>query len=115
MLVYGDQEIFEDVWTISLPGHTPGQMGLLVRLDSTGWVFLTSDAMYFHDTIGEPTATSVVNMLPEDWNNSIAKIAQIAADRDAFVLPGHDLVGSQYTESVVEAKRIDFAPGAVYE
>ena len=33
MLVYGDQEIFQDVWTISLPGHTPGQMGLLVRLD----------------------------------------------------------------------------------
>lgn len=115
MLVYGDQEIFQDVWTISLPGHTPGQMGLLVRLDLNGWVLLTSDAMYFHDTIGEPNATSVVNMLPEDWNNSIAKIAQIAADRDAFLLPGHDLVGSQYTEGVAEAKRIDFAPGAVYE
>ncbi len=115
MLMYGDQEIFKDLWTISLPGHTPGQMGLLIRLETTGWVLLTSDAMYFHDTIGEPSATSVINMQPEDWHNSIAKIAQIAANHDAFLLPGHDTVGSQYTAGVAEAKRINFAPGAVYE
>ncbi len=115
MLMYGDQEIAKDLWCISLPGHTPGQMGLLIRLDSTGWVLLTSDAMYFHDTIGDPNATSPVNMLPEAWDNSIAKIARIAADRDAFLLPGHDTVGTQYTAGVTEAKRIDFAPGAVYE
>ena len=115
MLMYGDQEIFKDLWTISLPGHTPGTMGLLVRLDTTGWVLLTTDAMYFHDTIGDPVATSPINMQPEDWDNSIAKIARLAADHDAYLLPGHDTVGTQYVDGVAEAKRIDFAPGAVYE
>jgi N-acyl homoserine lactone hydrolase len=115
MLMYGDQEIFRDLWAISLPGHTPGTMGLLARLDSTGWVFLTTDAMYFHDTIGPPAAPSVINMLPENWVASIDKIAQIAADHDAFLLPGHDTTGSGVVDGVRGAKRIEYLPGAVYE
>ena len=111
MLMYGDQEIFRDLWAISLPGHTPGTMGLLARLDSTGWVFLTTDAMYFHDTIGPPAAPSVINMLPENWVASIDKIAQIAADHDAFLLPGHghDRLGSPST-ACVERSGLSICP-----
>ena len=115
MLIYGDQEIARDLWCISLPGHTPGTMGLLARLDHTGWVFLTSDAMYFHDTLGPPPAKSAINMDHEAWDDSIAKIAQIAAERDAFLLPGHDTTAAQFVDGVRGAKRIDFTPGAVYE
>lgn len=115
MLMYGDQEIARDLWCISLPGHTPGTMGVLARLDQTGWVLLTSDAMYFHDTLGPPPATSAIDMDGETWRASIDKIAAIAADRDAFLLPGHDTVGAQFTDGVREAKRIDYAPGSVYE
>ena len=114
MLIYGDQEIARDLWCISLPGHTPGTMGLLARLEQTGWVFLTSDAMYFHDTLGPPPATSPIDMDPEQWTRSIEKIAAIAADRDAFLLPGHDLTGAQFVDGVRGAKRIDFAPESVY-
>ena len=115
MLMYGDQEIAKDLWCISLPGHTPGSMGVLTRLDQTGWVFLTSDAMYFHDTLGPPPASSAINMDHEAWDRSIEKIAVIAADRDAFLLPGHDTTGAQFVDGVRQAKRIEYAPGFVYE
>lgn len=115
MLMYGDQEIASDLWCISLPGHTPGTMGVLARLDQTGWVLLTSDAMYFHDTLGPPPATSAIDMDGETWRASIDKIAAIAADRDAFLLPGHDTVGAQFTNGVRGAKRIEYTPGSVYE
>ncbi len=115
MLMYGDQEIAKDLWCISLPGHTPGTMGVLTRLDQTGWVFLTSDAMYFHDTLGPPPATSAIDMDGESWHRSIEKIAALAAERDAFLLPGHDLTGAQFVDGVRGAKRIDYTPGAVYE
>ena len=115
MLMYGDQEIARDLWCISLPGHTPGTMGILARLNQTGWVLLTSDAMFFHDTLGPPPANSPIDMDTEAWNDSINKIATIAADRDAFLFPGHDTTGAQFVDGVREAKQIEFAPGAVYE
>ncbi len=115
MLMYGDQEIAKDLWCVSLPGHMPGTMGVLARLDQTGWVFLTSDAMYFHDTIGPPPATSPIDMDGEMWRRSIDKIAAIAADRDALLLPGHDTTGAQFADGVRSAKRIEYAPGSIYE
>ncbi|MXV80307.1 MAG: N-acyl homoserine lactonase family protein [Chloroflexi bacterium] len=115
MLMYGDQEIAKDLWCISLPGHTPGTMGILARLDQTGWVLLTSDAMFFHDTLGPPPANSPIDMDTEAWNHSIDKIATIAADRDAFLLPGHDTTGAQFVDGVRGAKQIELAPGSVYE
>ncbi len=114
MLIYGDQEIAKDLWCISLPGHTPGTMGLLARLDQTGWVFLTSDAMYFHDTLGPPPATSPIDMDGEAWQRSIEKIAAIAAQRDALLLPGHDTTGAQFVDGVRSARRLEFEPGSVY-
>ena len=47
-------ELARDVHLVTLPGHTPGQLGLLVRLDTTGWVLLTSDALYHHQSYGPP-------------------------------------------------------------
>ena len=71
--------------------------------------------MYFHDTLGPPPAASAINMDGETWSRSIEKIAGIAAERDAFLLPGHDLSGAQFVDGVRSAKRIDYTPGVVYE
>ena len=99
------------------PATPPARWASLVRLDSTGWVFLTSDAMYFHDTIGEPNATLGRQHAARGLETTRStKIARIAAESRRLPPPrSTDLVGSQYTEGVAEAKRIDFAPGAVYE
>lgn len=51
--VEGDKDIFGDgsVVMVSLPGHTPGHHGLLVKLPKTGTVFLTGDVAHFRENL----------------------------------------------------------------
>ncbi|TAK06369.1 MAG: N-acyl homoserine lactonase family protein [Rhizorhabdus sp.] len=51
--VEGDKDLFGDgsVTMISLPGHTPGHHGLLVRLPKTGAVLLSGDVAHFHENL----------------------------------------------------------------
>ena len=115
LLMYSDQELLRDVWTLSLPGHTPGTMGLLVRLDHTGWVLLPSDALNTHDTYGPPPLGAPISMIPEKWGASLAKIRRIAEEKDAFLFPGHDETGVKVTQGVPEFKKIQYLPGHTYE
>jgi len=48
-LVDGDQDLFGDglIKTIALPGHTPGQMGLMLKLKYAGVVILSGDQWHF--------------------------------------------------------------------
>jgi glyoxylase-like metal-dependent hydrolase (beta-lactamase superfamily II) len=115
MLVYGDQEIMSEVHLVSLPGHTPGTMGLLTKLDHTGWVLLTTDALYTHESYGPPAIGSPVTWSVEKWAESVEKVRQIAVDHDAFVFPGHDETGVKQTAAGVEFRPIQYLPGYVYE
>lgn len=115
LLMYGDQELLPDLWTLSLPGHTPGTMGLLLRLDTTGWVLLTTDAMYTHDSYGPPPIASPINMLQEQWAQSIEKIGRIAMEKDAFIFPGHSETSLRLQQDQVNLKPIEFTSGYVYE
>ncbi len=112
---YGDQEILKDVWLISLPGHTPGTMGLLVKLHHTGWVLLSSDALYTHDSYGPPAVGSPIVWSPEKWAQSVEKLRKVAAEREAFVFPGHDETGIKHHNGSTEFKKIEFLPSHVYE
>ena len=114
-MMYGDQEILKDLWTISLPGHTPGTMGVLLRLDSTGWVLLTTDALYTHDSYGPPAVGSPSNMVPEAWAASMEKIYRIAQEKDAYLFPGHDETGVKVANGKPEFKQIHYLPGQAYE
>ncbi len=114
-LMYGDQELLPDLWTLSLPGHTPGTMGILLRLDTTGWVLLTTDALYTHDSYGPPPVGSPITMLHEQWAQSNEKIQRIATEKDAFIFPGHSETGIQFHQGEVQFKPIDFRPGHIYE
>lgn len=115
LTTYGDQEILKDLWLVSLPGHTPGTMGLLARLDHTGWVMLTTDALFTHESYGPPPVGSPIIWDKEKWARSVEKIRRIATNRNAFVLPGHDRKGIQHEGERFGIRDIRFDPGAVYE
>jgi len=115
LTVYGDQELLKDVWLVSLPGHTPGTMGLLVRLSHTGWVFLTSDALYLHESYGPPAVGTPVTWNVERWARSIEKIRRLARERDAFLFPGHDETGVKHTGEQTEFREIRYHPDYIYE
>ena len=85
-------DLTSDVRLVSLPGHTPGQMGLMVRLDTTGWVMLTSDALYHHDSYGPPAVGSPIVWESEKWRSSVETIRTLATEHEAFIFPGprHD-------------------------
>lgn len=112
---YGDQQILKDVWLLSLPGHTPGTMGLLTKLDHTGWVLLTSDALYTHDSYGPPAVGTPITWSAEQWARSVEKVRATATDHDAFVFPGHDETGVKQADGAVEFKQIQYLPEHVYE
>ena len=115
-LVSGEStELAQDVRLVSLPGHTPGQMGLLVRLEHTGWVLLTSDAMYHHENYAEPSAEPQIYWDIDHWRSSLGKIKQIARDHEALLFPGHDETGIQHFGGKDELKKIEFWPRYIYE
>ena len=114
-LMYGDQEILKDLWTISLPGHTPGSMGIVTKLDHTGWAILTGDAIATHDAYGPPYLPNFVNFSNENAAASMTKIEGIAKETDAFVFPGHDETGINYNQGKMEVKQVEFLPNHTYE
>lgn len=115
--VHGDQEILKGVKLVSLPGHTPGTMGMLVKLDHTGWVLLTSDALYTHDSYGPPPipGASVSIWRPDEWFRSVERLRRIATEHDAFVMPGHGETGIQHREGKTALRTIQYLPAHVYE
>ncbi len=114
-LLYDDQEILKDLWTISLPGHTPGSMGIVTRLNQTGWAILTGDAIATHEAYGPPPVPQFVNSSAESHAASGAKIESIAKETDGFIFPGHDETGIQYTGGQMAVRAIEFLPNHVYE
>lgn len=122
-LIYGDQELMKGLHVVSLPGHTPGTIGLLLQLDHTGWVLLTDDAMYTHETYGPPAVGTPITWDLGKWGASIERIRALATERDAFIFPGHDETGVKVHHDENKQVRTEFrkimfhpfSPGYVYE
>lgn len=117
-LVNGDEELLKDIRMVSLPGHTPGTMGLMVRLERTGWIFLTTDALYTHESYGPPSVGTPITHDVGQWASSVEKIRQLATEHDAFIFPGHSETGIKHAGGEVTMQEIQFEPfkpGYVYE
>ena len=84
--VEGDVELFPGLTLLETPGHTPGQMSVLVDLPDTGAVILTSDTISRPGELEEGFAGY--------WREDLAekhahRLMTIAKERDAFVIFGH--------------------------
>lgn len=85
LLVDGDAEIGPGVLVLAAPGHTPGQISVMVDLPS-GAFLLTSDAISRPAEIDQKFAGS--------WDEEAAiasadRLMRLASERDAFVIYGH--------------------------
>ena len=88
--VFGDQEIYRGIWTVSLPGHTWGTMGVAVNLPHSGWVLLASDHIYLSATYDQPFNGNILNQDPRRWAESAQKVRRLIEKYEMRVLPGHD-------------------------
>ena len=95
-LIDSDQEIASGIQAVAFPGHTPGNMGLLLRLEHTGWIILGSDTIHVHENCGPPPVGNVLTMDPVQWVKSVEKLTDLAHEYEAFVFPGHDETGVQF-------------------
>jgi N-acyl homoserine lactone hydrolase len=111
----GGTELGPDVRLIHFPGHTPGQMAMELRLEHTGTVLLTSDALYVHDNYAEPVAAPQIYWDVDQWRTSLDRIQRMAEQKDAWLFPGHDETGIRHFNGKRELAAISFSPGDVYE
>lgn len=88
-LLPGDTEILKDVHAVSLPGHTAGTMGLMIHLEHSGTIILTSDACYMKDSYTTEVG-SMISANLEIWSRSMQKLKMLARCHNAMIIPGHD-------------------------
>lgn len=86
VLIEQDTEIAPGLQVLAVPGHTPGQLAMYLRLPGTGPVLLTSDAISRPDEMAGGFAGA--------WDSSLAqshceRLEAMAAERKALVIYGH--------------------------
>ncbi|MGJ8546003.1 MAG: N-acyl homoserine lactonase family protein [Sulfitobacter sp.] len=86
LLVAQDTQIGPGFRVLTVPGHAPGQLALMLELPKTGPVLITSDAISRPAEIDEKFAGS--------WDEakaiaSGARLMQMAKESGAFVIYGH--------------------------
>lgn len=89
--VRGDRDVFGDgsVVMLSAPGHTAGEMALLVRLAKSGPVLLSGDVVHFRAQIAAGSVPPF-NESRADSLASLARIEEIAGNLKARLVIQHD-------------------------
>jgi N-acyl homoserine lactone hydrolase len=85
-----DQELAEGIEIITLGGHTPGILGLVVHLDSGTYIF-TSDAVYMQKNYGPPVIVPGIVYDTLGFFEGIDKLRKLEKRYNAKVIFGHDI------------------------
>jgi glyoxylase-like metal-dependent hydrolase (beta-lactamase superfamily II) len=98
--VDGEADLFGDgsVRLLHTPGHTPGHLSLLLRLESGGQLLLTADAAYAQRTLDE-RLLSLFLADDEAYMASLDRLIALSRDAD-HVVCGHDPDGLQRADGV---------------
>ncbi|WP_102348405.1 N-acyl homoserine lactonase family protein [Bacillus sp. Marseille-P3661] len=70
-----------------LPGHSPGHMGVILKLDNSGTVVLAIDAVPMAENIKGPLPKNITNV--EETQSSVNKVKSLVS-QGARVISGHD-------------------------
>ncbi len=90
MLLDGDYELVTDVTLLSLPGHSPGCMGMMVTLDKAGTMIFSSDSCYTAENYGPPVKMPGIVVDTVSYAKSVERIRSLARKYNAQVIFGHD-------------------------
>ena len=89
-LIEDDYSLNKNIRLISLPGHTPGILGLMVHLENEGTLIFPSDALYTQENFGPPTKMSGIVYDSVSFRDSIEKIRKLQKQCGAKVMFSHD-------------------------
>ena len=74
---------------LAVPGHTPGETALLVRLPKTGAVLLSGDVVHFNEQ-WEKQGVPTFNADRADTLASMARLQAVAAELKAILVVQHE-------------------------
>ena len=76
---------------ITLPGHTPGVLGLMVHLPNSGVMIFPQDCIYTAENYGPPIRYSGIMYDLAAYEQSIEKVRALAERYSARVIFAHDM------------------------
>ena len=86
VLITEDTILGENFEILHVPGHTPGELSILLKLPESGSILLTSDAISRESEIAEGCLDATD---PEQAINSANRILELARQKNAMVIYGH--------------------------
>lgn len=89
--VEGDTELADDIHILWLPGHTPGQLGVMVHLKNSGTFIFTSDAAYTSVNYGPPVRLAGILHDSVAMKRSLERVRWLERRYHAKVIFGHDM------------------------
>lgn len=90
-LVDKDFELVPGVELITLPGHTPGLLGVIVHLEKDGTLIFPQDALYTRENYGPPAKPSGIMYDNLAFFESVEKVRSYSKKYDAKVMFSHDM------------------------
>ncbi|MFM2160386.1 MAG: hypothetical protein RLY39_917 [Actinomycetota bacterium] len=86
LLIDSDFDFGKNFTILHVPGHTPGELSILLTLPNTGSILLTSDAISRESEVSEGCLDATN---PTQAIASAIRILDLAKERDAYVIYGH--------------------------
>lgn len=88
--IQGDLEIAEGVEIISLGGHTPQVLGLVVHLEHTGTLIFPSDALVMRENFGPPPRLPGIIYDSRAFFATVDKVQKLREKFGAEIIHPHD-------------------------
>jgi glyoxylase-like metal-dependent hydrolase (beta-lactamase superfamily II) len=89
ILIKGDEKILPGISALSAPGHTPGQINLLIESENQKMLYL-SDLLHFHFQTALPEVSTTADMDPTLASITRKKILQEVFAKD-YLMQGFHL------------------------
>jgi len=84
-------ELRKNIEIITLPGHTPGILGLVIHLEHDGTLIFPMDAVYTEDNYGPPVKMPGIVYDSLSFVDSIDKVRSLQRKYNAKVMYSHDM------------------------
>ena len=89
-LIDCDTKLFDGIEIITLPGHTPGLLGLMLHTKNNGTIIFPQDCIYTEEIYGPPAKASGLLFDKEKFFSSIEKVRDLQSKHNAKVMFAHD-------------------------
>lgn len=86
-----DVQLLPKVTLLSLPGHTPGILGVMVELEESGVMIFPQDSVYTRENYGPPARGAGIMYDSVAYYKSIEKIRNLAKQYQAQIIFAHDM------------------------